>query len=217
VTREKVYQYPGEEVDVSWNQSLCIHIAECGRSQGGLFEGGRQPWCQPDVTTADDVVDVIERCPSGALTYQLKDGSIVEAAADENTVVVTYYGPLFVRGDLDIEGTSEKKPGTRFRAALCRCGQSGNKPFCDNSHLEADFDDSGAVGQKSTITFDEATPLKIRPMPNGPLLLSGNVTIKASSGRVAWQGKQAALCRCGGSSNKPFCDGTHTNNGFQSE
>ena len=50
-----------------------------------------------------------------------------------------YNGPLYVRGDLDIDGAESDMKGVRFRAALCRCGQSKNKPFCDNSHEEAGF------------------------------------------------------------------------------
>ena len=55
--------YTGKEVDVEWDGKLCIHIGECGQSEGDLFVGGRNPWCQPDLTTVDDVVDVVKRCP----------------------------------------------------------------------------------------------------------------------------------------------------------
>jgi CDGSH-type Zn-finger protein len=57
----------------------------------------------------------------------------------------------------------------------------------------------------------------VSPAPNGPLLLSGNFTIAAASGRRAWRGTKAALCRCGHSNNKPFCDGSHKRVGFQAE
>jgi CDGSH-type Zn-finger protein len=59
--------------------------------------------------------------------------------------------------------------------------------------------------------------LRVRLAENGPLLLSGNFVIVASSGRIAWQGTEAALCRCGSSGNKPFCDGSHKAVGFKSE
>jgi len=52
---------------------------------------------------------------------------------------VTYNGPLFARGELAIEGAPDDMPAVRFRAALCRCGQSKNKPFCDGSHKAAGF------------------------------------------------------------------------------
>ena len=49
---------------------------------------------------------------------------------------------------------------------------------------------------------------------NGPLLVYGNVTIKDAAGNLTKKNKVTAFCRCGGSSNKPFCDGTHKKNGF---
>ena len=107
--------------------------------------------------------------------------------------------------------------GSPFEPRCAVRGQSNNKPFCDNSHERAGFRDSGAVGEIGSNAAETGGPLTIRPTPNGPLLLKGNFAIVSSSGRRAWQGKQAALCRCGGSKNKPFCDGSHKRNGFTSE
>jgi CDGSH-type Zn-finger protein len=50
---------------------------------------------------------------------------------------------------------------------------------------------------------------------NGPLLVTGGVRVLDAGGNVLYEGERAALCRCGGSSNKPFCDGTHRTNGFR--
>jgi uncharacterized Fe-S cluster protein YjdI len=57
--------------------------------------------------------------------------------------------------------------------------------------------------------------LQVRPLRNGPLLLRGDVRVLDDDGNLLYEGERAALCRCGGSSNKPFCDGTHKTNGFQ--
>jgi uncharacterized Fe-S cluster protein YjdI len=57
--------------------------------------------------------------------------------------------------------------------------------------------------------------LEVRASTDGPLLLSGGVRILDADGAVLFEGEKAALCRCGGSSNKPFCDGTHKTNGFR--
>jgi CDGSH-type Zn-finger protein len=59
--------------------------------------------------------------------------------------------------------------------------------------------------------------LEIRPVKDGPLLLNGNVTIVNGSGRESWRGSKTALCRCGESNNKPFCDGQHKKIGFSSD
>ena len=217
MSEKKVFNYDGAQADVHWDGRLCIHIGECGRAPNDLFVGGRQPWCQPDQASPDEVAEVVNRCPTGALTYLRKDGGEVEAADAENVVSVMYNGPLYVRGDLEVEGASGDMPGVRFRAALCRCGQSKNKPFCDNSHEDAGFKDYGAVGDGGEGFDAPGGTLEVGRAPNGPLLLTGNFSIVAASGRKAWKGTKAALCRCGHSQNKPFCDGAHKKAGFEAD
>lgn len=214
---EKTINYSGDENDVSWRGSLCIHIGECGRAKGDLFVGGRQPWCQPDLATGDEVKEVILRCPTGALSVTDKSGKNPETASLENTAHVAYNGPLFVRGDLDIEGASTDVPGLKFRAALCRCGQSKNKPYCDNSHEVAKFKDFGAIGDSGDANVEQGGSLKVRIAKNGPLLVNGNLSMSSASGRRSWHGTQAALCRCGASENKPFCDGSHVKAKFNDD
>ncbi|MEW8628016.1 MAG: CDGSH iron-sulfur domain-containing protein [Candidatus Thiodiazotropha sp.] len=216
MSTKQVFLYNGTEIDVEWDERLCIHIGECGYSEGELFIAGRDPWCQPDLSSPTEVRQIVGRCPSGALVCRNKDGQVTEKAESENTVTVSYQGPYFFKGDLAIEGSPDDMPGVQFRAALCRCGLSKNKPFCDNSH-EGKFKDYGAVGEVGEPLKKLGGQLKINPVENGPLLLSGNVTVKASSGRSAWQGNKLALCRCGASKNKPFCDGTHNAIEFKSE
>jgi uncharacterized Fe-S cluster protein YjdI len=55
MSEKKVHDYPGTEIDVQWDSRLCIHIAECGKSAGELFVGGRDPWCIPDKCSKADV------------------------------------------------------------------------------------------------------------------------------------------------------------------
>ncbi|HEC27815.1 MAG TPA: hypothetical protein ENI67_10505 [Gammaproteobacteria bacterium] len=216
MSNNNVFSYPGDEIDVTWDGRLCIHIEECGRAEGELFVTGRNPWCLPDTSSIDEVIEVCERCPSGALTYNVKSGN-VEQAPDENTVLVSYNGPLFITGDLEIEGLADDMPEIQHRVALCRCGKSSNKPFCDNSHIKADFIDYGAVGERGADTVAKGGKLNIRLFQDGPLKITGNMKIMASSGRVAWQGDETALCRCGASEKKPFCDGSHRKIGFSSK
>ena len=216
MSKTPIIRYPGKAADITWDERLCIHIGECGRAKGDLFVAGRDPWCQPDVANVAEVVDVCERCPSGALTYEVKDGSTVEQPVAANTVTVSYNGPLFVRGDLAIDGAPADMPSVRFRAALCRCGQSKRKPFCDNSHEAVAFKDYGAVGEAGTAATAAGGSLAIKPLKDGPLQVKGNLTIVASSGYARWQGDETYLCRCGASKNKPFCDGSHRAAGFKS-
>jgi len=211
------FQYPGETATVFWNRRLCIHVGECGRAKGELFVGGRDPWCQPDLTSNEEVAEVINRCPTGALTVDFAEGARAEQPEPVNTVNVAYNGPLFVRGRLTIEDAPADAPGLALRAALCRCGKSRNKPFCDNSHEKEGFSDYGAVGETGTDKPGTGGELTIKPIEDGPLMFSGDLTIRNSSGREAWNGDRVALCRCGESANKPFCDGTHKRVSFRSD
>jgi CDGSH-type Zn-finger protein/uncharacterized Fe-S cluster protein YjdI len=217
MSKQKKFDYPGNTTTVQWDGRLCIHYGECGRASGELFVGGRQPWCEPDLSSDEEIQEVLLRCPTGALTANFADGTGVEPDAELNRVTVTQNGPLYFSGTLNIEGAPEDMPGTRFRAALCRCGASANKPFCDNSHVGAGFTDSGAVGESGPGSLPETGELKIKPLTDGPLLIAGKLAIYASTGRAAWKGEKAALCRCGESKNKPFCDGSHKAAGFKSE
>ena len=210
-------KYDGEKINVEWDGRLCIHIGECGYSKGKLFVGGRDPWCKPDLASVEDVVDIVKRCPTGAITFESNDNSVTETADAENTVTVSYQGPYFIRGDLEIDAASDDMPGVSFRAALCRCGASKNKPFCDNSHEEIGFNDYGAIGETGEALVSSGGKLIITQIKDGPIMLNGNVVLSAGSGRVAWSGKKVALCRCGASKNKPFCDGSHIAAGFKTE
>jgi CDGSH-type Zn-finger protein len=102
------------------------------------------------------------------------------------------------------------------RLTLCRCGQSHNKPFCDNGHRGAGFDDPGAVanggGPPATVNG-----LLLTASLNGPFVADGAFILRGADGQGQYQATNCELCRCGGSGNKPFCDGTHERIGFRSE
>ncbi len=84
---------------------------------------------------------MVERCPSGALTYTLPgaDGDVEPALAEG--VAVLDDGPLWVTGSVPVERADGKSLETRNRMVLCRCGQSKNKPLGDGLHSDAGFTD----------------------------------------------------------------------------
>jgi CDGSH-type Zn-finger protein len=103
------------------------------------------------------------------------------------------------------------------RVTFCRCVASSNKPYCDGSHSAASFK---ASGEPSTVTSEPLASrdgkITLRPLPNGPVLLDGNLEICSGTGRTINRLTKGALCRCGASENKPFCDGSHSRVGFES-
>jgi CDGSH-type Zn-finger protein len=123
------------------------------------------------------------------------------------TVHVTENGPLHCPSAL-VAGA----PGAEVW--LCRCGASGNKPHCDGSHRKVGFADAGRPA-KGAVGAPAGSDLKVEVRPNGPLLVTGAVVVAGADGAPVFAGDRAALCRCGASATKPFCDGAHKRIGFQ--
>nr|WP_070961145.1 CDGSH iron-sulfur domain-containing protein [Hyphomonas sp. Mor2] len=218
MSKTTIFEYKGDAQTVTWDRRLCIHVGECGRAKGDLFVTGRDPWCDPNLSDMDKTEAIVARCPTGALAVKGGDGAyLTEPVPAENDVHVSNDGPLYVSGELSVDGASDDMHSVRRRAALCRCGASKNKPFCDNSHRDIGFQDAGAVGDTGLAEIESGGPLEIKRIPDGPLEVSGNYSIRAGSGRAAWSGRKAYLCRCGQSANKPFCDGAHTKAGFKAD
>ncbi len=217
----RVHVYKGSTITVTWDAARCVHAAECVRGLPKAFNTARKPWVDADAASATAIMGVIERCPSGALTYEFGNGAKSERPAKANSVAVTCDGPLHLRGDLELVGGPDGATiGKYTRLALCRCGQSSNKPFCDRSHTKAGFSELGAVAAPTEVKPAEplgGTTLKITLRPNGPLRLDGEMQIFDGGSRLAWHGVETALCRCGASKNKPFCDGSHKEAGFVAE
>jgi len=212
MARERISVYEGKHLSISYDRARCIHAAECGRGSRVLFDVSKDPWCDPDLVTADEAIKIVERCPSGALSYVPNDDADVEKAPESNGVWVNPHGPLYVRGDIDLE-TKEGRVAA-VRVALCRCGQSSIKPYCDGSHEKAKFRDAGPVDTDPEGEPPGGGKLSINLADRGPLLLKGPHTLHAGSGRPAKHAEKNALCRCGQSKNKPFCDGSHKDAGF---
>ncbi len=200
----------GKTVLIRFEGKKCIHSRGCVLGRPDVFVPNVEgEWIRPDAATPEDVAKLAENCPSGAIAYERLDGGPNEQTPKVNTARVLENGPIALRGDLSIAGSRA------FRATLCRCGASKNKPYCDTSHHGVPFE---ATGEPKTT---ESTALDVRDglldvtlAKNGPLLLAGSVEIVSGTGRTIQRMKKCALCRCGGSRNKPFCDGTHKQNGF---
>jgi CDGSH-type Zn-finger protein/uncharacterized Fe-S cluster protein YjdI len=205
--------YAGEKVNITYNLKRCIHAEFCVNHLATVFDKQARPWINANAAPEESVATVVEMCPSGALHYDRKDG-LQEAIPEKNTLIIRHNGPLEIRGDLSING-SNVMISQETRATICRCGSSNNKPFCDNSHKDS-FE---AV---EVASIDQSAPpasgkLTITPLPNGPLDLQGGVTILNEAGEILFTGDSTRLCRCGGSTTKPFCDGTHNRIAFVAE
>jgi len=203
----------GESITIDFEGKRCIHARFCVTGAPKVFLANVEgPWIHPNAMDGEKLVAIAEACPSGAIRYRRSDGRPGEAAPPVNLATVREAGPIAVHGELLIDG----KPAG-FRATLCRCGASKNKPFCDGSHHDAGFSASGEppTGKADALETRNG-PLAIDPQLDGPLRLRGNLEIVSGTGRVVARTQQIFLCRCGQSQNKPFCDGSHKAAGFKS-
>jgi len=204
----------GRHSRIRFEARRCIHARSCVLGQPNVFKANVEgPWIDPDAASPEELLAVAERCPSGAIQVERLDGGAAEQASGRNVVAVWENGPYAVRGDLRLGGAPA---GTRV--TLCRCGASKNKPYCDSSHHAAGFAATGELPVPASLPgWESAGPLELTPLPNGPIKVSGPHEVTSGTGRAHKRGAQAFLCRCGASGNKPFCDGTHRNNGFTAE
>lgn len=204
----------GETVHITFNGKLCIHSRFCVTGAPKVFLANvKGPWIHPDAMDAEELMSVARECPSGAIQYRRFDGGREEQPPPVNLISIREGGPYGLRGDLSIDG----KP-FGYRATLCRCGASKNKPFCDGSHHDVHFAASGEppTGDKTDMLAVRDGPVDVAPQLDGPLMVRGNLEIISGTGRVVARQQAAKLCRCGQSKNKPFCDGTHAVVGFKS-
>lgn len=207
----------GKDATIHFNAQKCIHSRGCVLSHPDVFVPNvTGAWIHPDAQPVDELVRVAQNCPSGAITVVRRSTGNTLTDSNErpivNTLRVRENGPLAVEATLLVSGQQQANP----RATLCRCGQSKNKPFCDGSHGATAF---VATGEPATVTFTAMDvrngPLDVRPLPNGPLHVVGNLELVSGTGRTCNKLSEAYLCRCGQSKNKPYCDGSHTAAGFE--
>lgn len=138
-------EYAAGNVVVSFDASRCIHVGRCLKGLPAVFNLEARPWIQPANASVSDIIDVVGRCPSGALQWRTTDGSFADPVrAETPSITIRPNGSLLVRGPVEIRGDDGRPLDAGARAALCRCGMSGNKPYCDNSHARNGWRDNAA-------------------------------------------------------------------------
>jgi CDGSH-type Zn-finger protein/uncharacterized Fe-S cluster protein YjdI len=202
----------GKEVVVHFNGDRCIHSRHCVLDRPDVFVPNVSgEWIHPDRATPAELLELAHNCPSGAIRCTNADGSALEKAPRVNTVRVRENGPLAFRAPLTIDGQH-----AGYRATLCRCGASTHKPYCDGSHAAAGFSATGepAVSESAPLAQRDGA-LKVEPIHDGPLHVSGNLELISGTGKTVNRLTETWLCRCGQSAKKPYCDGTHKKVGFR--
>jgi CDGSH-type Zn-finger protein len=138
---ERSRSYQATKVVMRDDRAICEHAGFCGNRITNVWEMVKGD-ATDDSVARSQLMAMIERCPSGALTYRLEpDDTDIEPELPD-AIGVTDDGPLFVTGGIGVERSDGQPFETRNRVTLCRCGASDMKPLCDGSHKDAGFRDS---------------------------------------------------------------------------
>jgi len=141
---EKTKEYSTGEVTVFWRSELCIHSANCLMGLPAVFNTRKRPWVNINGGSTNEIIQAVDTCPSRALTYlknpkyktqRLKKKS--KKASKFARVQLLKDGPYMISGNFIIRDANKKKIKVEAEVvALCSCGASRNKPFCDATHLK---------------------------------------------------------------------------------
>ena len=158
-------KYKNDEITVYWKPDACVHASYCYRELIEVFDPGRRPWVDMNGASTDRIIEVVNLCPTEALTWKWNDENknrdisidqtnhvlfrrpeLLESTEQENpenpvSVKIMMDGPIVVKGDFTFQysgNTKEMKDGI---ISLCRCGASNHLPFCDGTHRKIGFED----------------------------------------------------------------------------
>lgn len=149
---KKDREYSNDEITVFWKPSKCIHVTTCYRELIDVFNPRKRPWIDMHAASSDEIIKVVDMCPTDALSYKWNEGKkpsedavkkydtkreieVVEAAE----VRVMRDGPLVIKGKFKIVGSGGTELRQMKMASFCRCGYSQKMPFCDGSHRKIGF------------------------------------------------------------------------------
>jgi uncharacterized Fe-S cluster protein YjdI len=143
--------YSNDEITVHWRPAKCVHATICYSKLRSVFDPSRRPWIRMDKGTTEEIIDIVNQCPTDALTYtrikdpQKKEEKEIESKKEtENKepatkIQIIENGPALVSGDFELKDINETKLAKANSIALCRCGKSKTLPFCDGTHNKIGF------------------------------------------------------------------------------
>lgn len=158
-------KYKNGEITVYWKPGACVHASYCYRELIEVFDPGRRPWVDMSGSTTERIIEVVNMCPTEALTWKWNDDEqnknidvnqtnhiifrrpeLLEPQETTEevrpvTVKVMTDGPIVLKGDFTFiyDGTTKKvREGI---ISICRCGASEHMPFCDGTHRKIGYDD----------------------------------------------------------------------------
>ena len=142
-------KYTNGELTVVWKPDTCIHSRICWTELKEVFDPTKRPWVNMDGSTTEKIIEQVRKCPSGALSYFMKEGnktistqafSVAGEAAQITNIQIKPNGPILITTDCLITHSNGEQEIKKGSTALCRYGASGNKPYCDGTHRKIGFE-----------------------------------------------------------------------------
>jgi CDGSH-type Zn-finger protein len=137
---DRLDTYEGNGITVRDNRGTCCHYGNCTDRLPQVFHHEGDPFVTAGGADADDIERIVRQCPSGALGF-VRDGNVYQGEQREAEIYVANNASYYVRGGIDLDGEMMDQGANREHYALCRCGHSKNKPFCDGTHWWIKFND----------------------------------------------------------------------------
>ena len=134
---EIIQEYQGEKIKIIFNRSICAGASKCANSYPSIYKSAAEDWINPDGASVDEVINSVKACPSGALSYEIDSRKTFESH-DVESVEIIKGGPINFKGKIELEDVKWSSFANKEKFALCRCGASKNKPFCDYTHASLD-------------------------------------------------------------------------------
>ncbi len=138
----KPRKYTNGEITVFWKPAECIHATYCYSELIEVFNPRKRPWINMQGASTEEIIKIVNKCPTDALTYKWNRDIEKEAGMPEKRseheqkteIKIMENGPMIIKGNFKIIGTDGKEMKQMKVASICRCGSSGNMPFCDGTH-----------------------------------------------------------------------------------
>ena len=149
--------YTNSEITVFWRPSKCVHATTCYRELIEVFNPRKRPWVNMEGAPTARIIDIVNKCPTTALTFKWNDEEKNKIEAEKNekiaqavplnssgslkpvTIQVMRDGPLVVQGSFLVFDSQGQLMKTMAMTSFCRCGASNNIPFCDGYHRKIGF------------------------------------------------------------------------------
>jgi CDGSH-type Zn-finger protein/ferredoxin len=138
---DKLQDFEAPGITVHFNRSICSGAAECVHSLPAVFKSASEDWIHPAEASVAEVMETVRKCPSGALTFTVGGKTEVKQEGSVSIRIVKN-GPYEIKGPVVFDSPKWSLNASKTNFALCRCGKSGNNPFCDYSHGEQGWEDS---------------------------------------------------------------------------